>query len=253
MEREDLKRLGLRGYEVAAYRALLSRGRLEARELAEASGLPPTAAYPVLRALKRKGLVQEFLSDPRAYSAIPPAAGLKAYAEKRAEEVRLAGARATAELVRTAPPGAPGRAEPVTLSFGLLSSRNLTEGLIAGSKRSLHILGWSFHRSKNKDFYRTLRGLGNLVDSGVDVRILARSAESGAKKFLRDFSSRGIKMKLHPVENLSLVISDGARCKITLKNPGLGERVNVSVSDPALAGAMESYFLSLWRAAGKTI
>ncbi|MFH0961920.1 MAG: helix-turn-helix domain-containing protein [archaeon] len=252
MEGGQLKALGFRGGELSVYRALLGLRTGDAKAISEKSGIPPTAVYPILRSLVKKGLAQEISGDPRKYQAIPPETGMKSYAEARADEVRRLGISIVPEFqMLFSKSGATGTRlpEPVTLSLGFVSSRNLNEELVRRSKKTLYILGWSFHPSKNKNFYRMLRQLGALVEAGVDVRMLLRKIEKGAEKFARDYSEKGIQIREHPIENFSLVVSDSSECKITLKNPLLGERMNLYVKDKDLSSALETYFLSLWKKA----
>ncbi len=57
---EALKSFGLSEYEAKALLALLSRGAMTAREIAEVSGIPRTSVYDVMNSLIAKGLVESF-------------------------------------------------------------------------------------------------------------------------------------------------------------------------------------------------
>lgn len=57
---EILKSFGFTEYEAKALVALIARGSLTAKELAEFSGIPRTSVYDVMASLKAKGFVEEF-------------------------------------------------------------------------------------------------------------------------------------------------------------------------------------------------
>lgn len=57
---EALKNFGLSNYEARALIALISKGVLSAKEIAEISGIPRTSVYDVMNSLISKGLVEAF-------------------------------------------------------------------------------------------------------------------------------------------------------------------------------------------------
>lgn len=64
-----LKNFGLSEYEAKALIALLSRGTLTAKEIAEFSGIPRTSVYDVMNSLLAKGLVESF-GKPMKFKAL---------------------------------------------------------------------------------------------------------------------------------------------------------------------------------------
>jgi len=66
---EVLKNFGLSDYEAKALVALLSKGVLTAKEVAEISGIPRTSVYDVMDSLLSKGLVESF-GKPKRFKAM---------------------------------------------------------------------------------------------------------------------------------------------------------------------------------------
>lgn len=83
----SLGRLGLTNDEARAYLALLSRGRLTARELCAATGITRGRIYEVARGLMEKGAALEAASRVRTFEPIAPRIALANLLEKRRREV----------------------------------------------------------------------------------------------------------------------------------------------------------------------
>ncbi len=66
---EVLKTFGLSDYEAKALVALISKGTLTAKEIAEISGIPRTSVYDVMNSLMAKGLVEVF-GKPLKFKAL---------------------------------------------------------------------------------------------------------------------------------------------------------------------------------------
>ncbi len=64
-----LKSFGFSEYEAKAILALLSRGALSAKEVAEISGIPRTSVYDVMNSLVSKGFVEAF-DRPKKFRAL---------------------------------------------------------------------------------------------------------------------------------------------------------------------------------------
>jgi sugar-specific transcriptional regulator TrmB len=69
---EGLKKLGLTEYEARAYAALVGLGEATAREIHEASGVPRTRIYDILRDLAEKGFVEFIQGSPTYYRVVEP-------------------------------------------------------------------------------------------------------------------------------------------------------------------------------------
>lgn len=69
---ESLKKLGLTEYEAKVYAALVGLGEATAREVHEASEVPRTRIYDVLRDLADKGFVEFIQGSPTYYRVVEP-------------------------------------------------------------------------------------------------------------------------------------------------------------------------------------
>lgn len=69
---EGLKKLGLTEYEAKAYAALVGLGEATAREIHEASRVPRTRIYDILRDLAEKGFVEFISGSPTYYRVVEP-------------------------------------------------------------------------------------------------------------------------------------------------------------------------------------
>lgn len=243
-----LRQLGLTGYEIEVYSALLEYGRLNAKKIAEFSKVPPTAVYPNVESLVKKGLIQKLAGKVAVFKVLPPKIGVKSFVRK--ETARMM------ELERELVPLLESRAnqkqfprlkEPIFLSSGIEASHEITLGFMEEAKKTLFIAGWAF--KSNRNMYSLLKGLHKAVQRRVDVRLILPKKErffEEVKKMCREF---GIKAKYYPLQNFSIVICDGTECKVTLKSSELPDRVNLKIQDLDLSKALEEYFSSLWKKA----
>ncbi|MBI2658587.1 hypothetical protein HYX05_00605 [Candidatus Woesearchaeota archaeon] len=74
---KQLRGLGLNGYEVKIWTALLSRGASTAGELSGIANIPRSRSYDVLESLKKKGFVKIKNTKPVRYTAISPTEALE--------------------------------------------------------------------------------------------------------------------------------------------------------------------------------
>jgi sugar-specific transcriptional regulator TrmB len=69
---DGLKKIGLAEYEARAYAALVGLGEANAREIHEASKVPRTRIYDILRELTNKGFVEFITGSPNYYRVVEP-------------------------------------------------------------------------------------------------------------------------------------------------------------------------------------
>jgi len=69
---EGLKKLGLTEYEAKAYASLVGLGEATAREIHEASRVPRTRVYDILKDLAEKGFVEFIQGSPTYYRVVEP-------------------------------------------------------------------------------------------------------------------------------------------------------------------------------------
>ena len=91
--------------------------------------------------------------------------------------------------------------------------------------------------------------LGNHAKAGKDVRLLVRDKEAMTIEAVRACQKRGVKIRCAPLSGLSIIVGDAKECKITLKSPELGDRVNMHIKDVSLAKYLHGYFCKEWKKA----
>ena len=89
-----LRKLGLTEYEARSYAALVGLGEATAREVHEASGVPRTRVYDILKDLTEKGFAEFVQGSPTYYRAIEP----ERVIERLKEELLEAANRSANEL-----------------------------------------------------------------------------------------------------------------------------------------------------------
>lgn len=80
--RKALERIGLTGYEIKIFTALLKSGEMNASDLSQKSGVPYSKIYEVLGTLEEKGWIGSDDSRPTRYFAKSPATGLDTTKQK---------------------------------------------------------------------------------------------------------------------------------------------------------------------------
>jgi sugar-specific transcriptional regulator TrmB len=242
---DEFKRLGLTGYETAVYTALLEHGRNDAKALSEYSKVPPTAVYPNLKSLIKKGLVQQLQGEVNMFEAVKPSIAIPSYLEKKAEEFsgiadglipKLDALMNSKEIVP--------KEQAVSLSYGSDASVEITKSFIYNTKKTLFILGWRF-RSPGQGKLPADE-LKRLSRQRKDVRIIITGENPKYVELIKEFYRSGIKMKYYPIDNFSIIIKDAEECKITLKHTGTHERLNIHIKDKDFASSLNQYFISLW-------
>ncbi len=86
---EGLKKLGLTEYEAKAYAALVGLGEATAREIHEASKVPRTRIYDILRGLAEKGFLEFIQGSPTYYRVVEPERVMERLREDLLEAIDL--------------------------------------------------------------------------------------------------------------------------------------------------------------------
>ncbi len=85
---EILRNFGLSEYEARALLALLSKGTMTAKEVAEISGIPRTSVYDVMNSLLTKGLIESF-GKPMKFKALKADEIISMISRKVTENLRF--------------------------------------------------------------------------------------------------------------------------------------------------------------------
>lgn len=245
---ESLKKLGLTKYELSIYEVLLKNKKLDAREIARQSGVPPTAVYPNLHALKEKRLIQKIEGNPAVFEILSPKAAINSLITDKKRELETLETKAIIEassFFATSPQTK--EKEIIKYTKGKIFSSEVYSEILKRVQKTLFILGWRFEKVGNR--YEYLRNFREVIKRGVDVRIIVTGRYEKNLELIEAYKKEKIKLRFSPLENFSIVIADGKECKITLKDKALPERHNLQILDPSLSQALDGYFLGLWEKA----
>jgi sugar-specific transcriptional regulator TrmB len=244
---DNLKQLGFNRYEISIYETLISYSVLDAKKISTYSKVPQTAVYPNLKSLISKGLVQEIIGKIKTYIALDPKLSIPSYIEKKKSELDLISAELKDKLTTLEKNTSEDKSHILSVSRGVESSHEIYFDMFSKTKKTLFLVGWGFIVKKN--MYKMMHELITLNKKGVDVRMIVTSNKE--KDAIKMHKLAGINIRYLNLQNISLAVSDRTICKITLKNPSIGDRYNIHVTDSDLANAMADYFLTLWNKAKK--
>ncbi|MAE13882.1 hypothetical protein CMO92_04920 [Candidatus Woesearchaeota archaeon] len=244
---DALHHLGLTGYEGAIYTSLLKLGKANAKEISSASNVPPTAVYPNLKALVKKGLVQEFKGAISLYEPLSPSVSIKSLVERKKDELEDIKEELIPFLSDLHEEREPEQKDVVSLSYGIQASHEITFQFFEKAKKTLYVCGWRYRSGSH--IYRILNTLVELVERKVDVRLLIPELIGKNRSVLQSYEKKGIPIRIYPLRNFSVIICDGTECKITLKNVAMKERLNIHIKDADLSYFQQEYFLRIWKKA----
>ncbi len=245
---KELRSLGLSSYETKIYRCLLEYGKLNAKDIASHSTVPPTAVYPNLKKLLQKGLVQQFKGEVALFEALPPALVVPSFVEqekRRLQELQENIVQQAEQIFHSKQ--IIKEREVLQVSYGKPFSSAIYFDALTKVQKSFYILGWLFLKVGDK--YQFLREFKRVLQQGVDVRILLTGPTEKNWQLIKTYQDAGIKLRYIPLNNFSILVVDGKECKITLKGRDLPDRVNMHIVDDSLANALNTYFLDQWERA----
>ncbi|MGQ4832309.1 MAG: TrmB family transcriptional regulator [Candidatus Asgardarchaeia archaeon] len=96
--KNDLKKFGLTPYETKAYVALISHGKLTAKEVCQVANLPYSKIHEILNKLEKKGWIDSEIGRPTFYYPRPPKEVIEAVKERIILEFEEAAKRLIDEL-----------------------------------------------------------------------------------------------------------------------------------------------------------
>jgi sugar-specific transcriptional regulator TrmB len=243
---EALRELGLTKYEAAVYTALLKTGPTDAKRIAKASDVPPTAVYPNLKQLIAKGFVQQMSAETSLYEALDPKIAIPTMIERQNQSMQQRAQDALAQLSVVKPdPLAP--REPVSIYEGMDSSYEIFQGFVQRVQKTLWIVGWRFGNTKY--MMRHLKTLASLVKQGKDVRLITTAPNYADLEIIRLLKEVGVQVRYYPYKNFSVIIRDGEESKVSLKNQEHRHHTNLFVHDKDFTQTLTDYYLTIWRRA----
>lgn len=238
----DLRAFGLSGWEAKAYLALVIKGTVTAPLLSNASRIPLSKIYDVLRGLRGKGLVETWATRPYRWRATEPVSALKKIIEQREETIK--------DLVK--------------LRKNMLPQLNQPQGdgwqvWIANGKRAF--LGRAVEmidRAENIGSAMSSRfsrrpalddALVAALRRGVAIRMLGTlSPDNTSAPRAAWYAGAGAEVRILPMAvHAILGLSDRKEAAIRIDNGG--ESDFIWANHPALVNIMNGYFDNLWERA----
>lgn len=243
---DDLKEIGLSGYEAKAYRALIEAGEQTGRQVAELSKVPPTRVFDILQKLQEKGLVQLVQQKPMVWMAIKPDVGLETFVERRANAYATLGKKLVSEVRRIRQEPEKKIFEHVTVQSGFNEVISTVSSQIKKSVKEVCNLSVGPPISTEAEII-TVRA----IRRGVKVRLIVSKLTDDNLSVLEKWAKEGWSIRYLPVsQEYALFVFDGKACSVVAKIPKTSdERVIVTFENEGLAGAMREYFNSLWERA----
>ncbi len=188
---EALKTFGLSEYEAKVLLALIAKGELTAKEVAEFSGVPRTSVYDVIKSLMAKGLVEAY-GKPMKFKALNSDELMRIFSKKVEENLRyLREELPTIEKAKT---------EEVNIYRGDLAIDKISE-LLKGAKSVTVVASYV-----PEEIAYILKELN------ADVKVCASNVE--------DFEGMGrvFKIKVRTKSKHGIIVVDGRTVVIFFKN-----------------------------------
>ena len=258
IDQETMKRvkaLGLNGYEVKIWTALLSRGVSTAGELSDIANVPRSRSYDVLESLEKKGFVVMKIGKPIKYLAVPPKEVLERVKKNvnddaKAQIKKLEDLKKT-EIVNelnTLHTQGIELVEPADLSGSLKGRHNLYNHLeltIKNAENSVDIM------TTSQGLMRKIEGFKptfeKLKKRGVKIRIAAPLTKETASA-VKDIS--GVAEVKNTDAKARFVIVDGKEIVFMIMDDNEVHPtydVGIWVNSPFFSSALDSLFSSAWK------
>lgn len=131
---QQLRKIGLSGYEAQVYLALLGETNAPASRIVRKSGVPQSKVYGALTSLIERGFAEQVLGDVKMYRGVPPRQAFATYRQR--VEDNLAKSKSDMSQLEMAAPGAPSN-DPASLGIRLLRQaqfEGVRTSVVAGAK-----------------------------------------------------------------------------------------------------------------------
>jgi sugar-specific transcriptional regulator TrmB len=255
----DLGELGLSSYEEKGYRTLLSLGSATAQEVSEASGVPMGRIYDVLNGLDARDIVRSQSTEPTRYAAVDPETAVDRLLAERRRELDAREARYEALAEGVGPELAatkPAESRFWTAPLGSDAAVSLERDLFAMAGETVRsamsypyaAAPWDRYEPEVAPFYE-------VVDSGVDVRLLGHAAmlEAAPPAAVERVADAPANVSVRVTTDLETTfdIVDGNEVTFHVPHPtDRGDRLGViHVRDGSMAGRLVDVFDRTWEAA----
>ena len=159
---ENLKNIGLNGYEAKVYLALLKKYPATGYEVAQLADIPQSRAYDTLKALETDGIVTATASKPVTYVPIKPKDLTNRYRRKLTSTLTL--------LEKKLPNVKDNHTEPVLSVQGSFQVKSKISEIIRNAQKEIFIAVWG------QDFKHFEQDLLDAYNRGLEVKIVGYDA-----------------------------------------------------------------------------
>lgn len=158
--------MGLTDYESQAYLSLASLISANAFEISEASGVPRSRTYDVLKSLQKKGFVDITRGKPLKYSVVPP----QDVFERSRQDIKDQMEEAESEIKTIYEDQIPKFQAPIWLIYGTDKIVKKEIEIISRAKNTLHIAAGLMFQD---EIPKLDEGLQKALKRGVQTRIIS--------------------------------------------------------------------------------
>ena len=243
-----LTQAGLTKDEVRVYELLLKEGELAAHSVITGALLKRGTAYNVLRALKKKGLLEEFQRHKKSYFRLEPPSRLRDYLQQKEQQVKESASTLEAVLPQLVSQyslvlGKPG----VRFYEGYEGIRGVHRQILAEQKE---ILAYVFIDEETEeplnDFWKWY--FKERKKKQIHVRAIAADNQAGIDYKFRDQAELR-ETKLVPQAQFPLTIEKNI-CGNKLALISMREQMATVIESAEIAATERSIFELAWKSAG---
>ncbi|MBP2045413.1 TrmB family transcriptional regulator [Methanobacterium aggregans] len=199
-----LKTMGLTDYETRAYVALTSVISGTATELSEASNVPRSKIYVVLKSLVKKGFVEMSRGKPLQFTVIPPHEVFK----RSRNEIKETMDKAEAELNMVYETQIPNVPAPIWLVHGPEKIVNKELEIISRAEESLIIMAGFMFKEEPPKLKEVIQ---KAIKRGVNVRIIIMPHSIVDEEMIdvsQVLQNLDCDLKLLQIPNIKMVLRD---------------------------------------------
>lgn len=244
---QELKKLGLSGYESKVYLALVKYGSLNGKNLSKLSSVPQSKIYEVLYRLADRGFVSILNTKPKSFTAIDPEIAIKHFLKSKKNEIK----KFEDEL--------PKKLKDLKKTKTKYQEKGEIINVYRGRKYTLPLI--TNHYITAKKYVKTmitleylpaafLREVKKCGERGIKMYVLATKKPDGKMNEIKKMKNFGAEIRYYPIDELRLGIRDGKECYQMVVNPkDIMDRTTISIESLQLTKALEHYFDFIWKKA----
>lgn len=244
MPGENLKEIGLTGYEAKSYLVLVKYGTMSAREVAKKSGVPPTRVFDTLKLLVDKGFVFLISQKPMVFQAVKPEIAIKGFIERKIKNLENLEKTSLDSLKMLEKPTTGEKIEEkIYVISGFEKMYDAVNTNIDKTKKELLVFSIG-----EKIPYLTEIAIRKAVKRGVTFRFITSKYDEENVIYLKKLESMGALVRYYKAEDYSIAIYDREIANIVVRGPtDMKERIATFFENKNLAKAFVIWFETIWK------